>query len=66
MNRKLAGRMVDDRAQRLAQLAFRRDVVPPIALMDGERVVSRFEKCELGLKPKSVHELPEFFRSFER
>ncbi|MBK8227782.1 MAG: hypothetical protein IPK70_11490 [Flavobacteriales bacterium] len=66
MNSKLAGRMVNDHAQRVTQLAFRRDLVPPIALIDGERVVSRFEKCELGPKPKSVHELPEYFRSFER
>ena len=37
-----------------------------IALIDGERLVSLFEKYELGLKPKTVYGLvPEFFRSFE-
>ena len=37
-----------------------------IELIDGERLVSLFEKYELGLKPKTVYELvPEFFRSFE-
>jgi hypothetical protein len=35
-------------------------------LIDGDRLVSLFEKVELGLKPKTVYELvPEFFRSFE-
>ncbi len=46
-----------------AQKEANRDGVPPIELIDGERLVSLFEKYELGLKPKTVHELvPEFFR----
>lgn len=49
-----------------AQKEANRDGVPPIELIDGERLVSLFEKYELGLKPKIVYELvPEFFRSFE-
>jgi restriction endonuclease Mrr len=49
-----------------AQKEANRDGVPPIELIDGERMVSLFEKYELGLKPKTVIELvPEFFRSFE-
>lgn len=49
-----------------AQKEANRDGVPPIELIDGERLVSLFEKYELGLKPKTVYELvPEFFRSFE-
>lgn len=31
-----------------------RDGVPPIELIDGERLVSLFEKYELGLTPKTV------------
>lgn len=39
--------------------------VPPIGLIDDERLVSLFEQYELGPKPKSAHELvPEFMRSF--
>jgi restriction system protein len=49
-----------------AQKEANRDGVPPIELIDGERLVSLFEKYELGLKPKTVYELvPEFFKSFE-
>lgn len=44
-----------------AQKEANRDGVPPIELIDGERLVSLFEKYELGLKPKTVYELvPEF------
>jgi restriction endonuclease Mrr len=39
-----------------AQKEANRDGVPPIELIDGERLVSLFEKYEL---------VPEFFRSFE-
>jgi restriction system protein len=43
-----------------------RDGVPPIELIDGERLVTLFEKYELGLKPKVVFEIvPEFFKNFE-
>ncbi len=42
------------------------DGVPPIELIDGERLVSLFEMYELGLRAETVYELlPEFFRSFE-
>lgn len=40
--------------------------VPPIKLIEGERLVSLFEMYELGLRAETVYELlPEFFRSFE-
>jgi restriction system protein len=43
-----------------------RDGVPPIELIDGERLVSLFEKYQLGLKPVTVYEIvPEFFENFE-
>lgn len=42
-----------------------RDGVPPIELIDGERLVSLFEKYQLGLKPKIVYDLiPNFFDNF--
>ncbi|MFN6177004.1 MAG: restriction endonuclease [Flavobacteriales bacterium] len=40
-----------------AQKEADRDGVPPIELIDGERLVSLFKKYELGLKPKAVYEL---------
>ncbi len=43
-----------------------RDGVPPIELIDGERLVGLFEKYELGLKPKIVYEIElEFFNNFK-
>lgn len=43
-----------------------RDGVPPIELIDGEKLVSLFEKYQLGLKPMIVYEIiPEFFKNFE-
>lgn len=43
-----------------------RDGVPPIELIDGERLVSLFEDHKLGLKPVMVYEIvPEFFKNFE-
>ncbi len=43
-----------------------RDGVPPIELIDGERLVSLFEKYQLGLRPVTVYEIiPEFFKNFE-
>ena len=43
-----------------------RDGVPPIELIDGERLVSLFEKYQLGLKPVIVYEIfPEFFKNFQ-
>lgn len=42
-----------------------RDGVPPIELIDGERLVSLFEKYGLGLKPKVVYDLvPDFFDNY--
>jgi restriction system protein len=43
-----------------------RDGVPPIELIDGERLVSLFEKFQLGLKPKVVYDLvADFFDNFK-
>lgn len=43
-----------------------RDGVPPIELIDGERLVSLFEKYKLGLKPKVVYDVvPSFFDNFK-
>lgn len=43
-----------------------RDGVPPIELIDGEKLVSLFEKYKLGLKPVIIYEIiPEFFKNFE-
>lgn len=43
-----------------------RDGVPPIELIDGERLVLLFEKYQLGLKPKIVYDLvPDFFENFK-
>jgi len=43
-----------------------RDGVPPIELIDGERLVSLFEKYQLGLKPKVVYDvLPDFFDNYK-
>lgn len=43
-----------------------RDGVPPIELIDGERLVSLFEKYKLGLKPKVVYDIvPDFFDNYK-
>jgi len=43
-----------------------RDGVPPIELIDGERLISLFEKYQLGLKPKTVYDVvPDFFENFK-
>lgn len=43
-----------------------RDGVPPIELIDGERLVGLFEKYQLGLKPRTVYEIEhEFFKNFK-
>ena len=43
-----------------------RDGVPPIELIDGERLVTLFEKYKLGLKPKVVYDvLPDFFENYQ-
>lgn len=42
-----------------------RDGVPPIELIDGERLVALFEKYNLGLKPKVVYDVvPDFFENY--
>ena len=44
----------------------KRDGVPPIELIDGEKLVNLFEKYELGLKPKMVYDvIPDFFDNFK-
>jgi len=49
-----------------SKLESKRDGVPPIELIDGEKLVSLFEKYQLGLKPKTVYDvLPDFFENFE-
>lgn len=43
-----------------------RDGVPPIELIDGERLVELFVKFRLGVRPVIVYEImPEFFKNFE-
>lgn len=39
----------------------RRDGAPPIELVDGEKLVSMFEKLELGVIPKVVYEVDDKF-----
>lgn len=42
-----------------------RDGVPPIELVDGEKLIDMFEQLELGLKPKRAYEIdPVFFEEF--
>lgn len=42
-----------------------RDGVPPIELIDGEKLVSLFEKYELGLKPRVIYDVvPDFFDNY--
>lgn len=44
----------------------KRDGVPPIELIDGEKLVNLFEKYKLGLKPKLVYDvIPDFFDNFK-
>jgi restriction system protein len=43
-----------------------RDGVPPIELVDGDKLVNMFEKYELGLKPKTVYDIDlSFFEEFK-
>lgn len=44
-----------------AQKEARRDGVPPIELVNGEKLVSMFEHLELGVKPKTIYEIDEVF-----
>lgn len=42
-----------------------RDGVPPIELVDGERLIEMFEELELGLTPRKTYDLdPDFFKPF--
>jgi len=44
-----------------------RDGVPPIELVDGEKLVDMFEKLELGLKPRVAFTVDEsFFADFKK
>lgn len=44
-----------------------RDGVPPIELVDGEKLMEMFERLELGLKPKTTYEIDEaFFNEYLR
>jgi restriction system protein len=43
-----------------------RDGVPPIELVDGEKLVAMLEQLELRLKPRTTFEIdPTFFDGFE-
>lgn len=43
-----------------------RDGVPPIELVDGEKLVSLFQDFNLGLKPKTVYDIDyKFFEEFK-
>ncbi len=46
-----------------AKKEARRDGAPPIELVDGEKLVSMFEKLELGVIPKVVYEVDDKFFS---
>ncbi|MCB8963975.1 MAG: restriction endonuclease [Bacteroidales bacterium] len=42
-----------------------RDGVPPIELVDGDKLVNMFEKLELGLIPRTVYDIDlDFFKEF--
>ena len=42
-----------------------RDGVPPIELVDGEKLVNMFEKLELGLNPRTVYDIDlDFFKEY--
>ena len=43
-----------------------RDGVPPIELVDGEKLLDMFEQLELGLKPKKAYDVEmAFFAEFQ-
>ncbi|MFO1005799.1 MAG: restriction endonuclease [Planctomycetaceae bacterium] len=43
-----------------------RDGAHPIELVDGEKLVTIFERLELGLKPRTIYDLdPEFFKEYK-
>jgi len=42
-----------------------RDGVPPIELVDGEKLIAMLEQLELGLTPRTIYEIDAaFFDSF--
>ena len=44
-----------------------RDGVPPIELVDGEKLLDMFEKLELGLKPRATFDIDDsFFDAFRK
>jgi restriction system protein len=44
-----------------------RDGVPPIELVDGDKLLDMFEELELGLKPKKAYDIdPTFFDEFKK
>ena len=44
-----------------------RDGVPPIELVDGEKLLDMFEELELGLKPKKAYDVESaFFDEFRK
>lgn len=44
-----------------------RDGVPPIELVDGEKLVELLEALELGLIPRTTYDVdPSFFTQFEQ
>jgi restriction system protein len=44
-----------------------RDGVPPIELVDGEKLLDMFEKLELGLKPRAAYDVEhDFFTDFNK
>lgn len=49
-----------------AKKEARRDGVPPIELVDGEKLIEMFEMYEIGLRPVKTYELDyKFFEDFE-
>jgi restriction system protein len=49
-----------------AKKEARRDGVPPIEIIDGEKLIDMFELLELGLKPKKTYEVNyPFFEEFK-
>lgn len=50
-----------------ARKEARRDGVPPIELVDGDKLIEMFELLEIGLKPKKTYEIDEdFFQEFKK
>jgi len=48
-----------------AKKEARRDGVPPIDLVDGDKLIEMFELLELGLKPRKTYDVDrKFFEEF--